>query len=99
MKYFTYQDGQSFKDSYYPRWVILSVHIINTESPLKKKTGISCKFFFFNLFMRQREADTSRDRSRLHAGSPMWDSDPRTPGSCAGPKAGAYSLNHPGRLP
>ena len=31
---------------------------------------------FIYLFMRdtQREAETGRGRSRLHAGSPMWDS-------------------------
>ena len=41
----------------------------------------------------ERGRDIGRGRSRLHAGSPMWDSilglDPRTPGSRPGPKAGA----------
>ena len=49
---------------------------------------------------RERGRDTGRGRSRLHAGSPMWDSilglDPGTPGSCPGPKAGAKLLSHPG---
>ena len=35
-------------------------------------------FFFFkifiSLFMRERGRDTGRGRSRLHAGSPTWDS-------------------------
>ena len=44
--------------------------------------------------------DTGRERSRLPAWSPMWDSlDPRTPGSCPGPKAGAQLLSHPGVPP
>ena len=44
---------------------------------------------------RERGRDTGRGRSRLHAGSPMWDS-PGTPGSGPGPKAGAKPLSHPG---
>ena len=42
-------------------------------------------------------AEIGGGRSRLHVGSPTWDSipglqDPRTPG----PKAGAKPLSHPG---
>ena len=40
---------------------------------------------------RKRGRDTGRGRSRLHAGSPMWGLDPRSPGSCPGLKA---ALNH-----
>ena len=38
---------------------------------------------FIYLFMRQREKgrDIDRGRRRLPTGSPMWDPDPRTPGS------------------
>ena len=52
-------------------------------------------FFFFHQGCRERGRDTGRERSRLHAGSQMWDSilDPRiTPG----PKEGAQPLSHPG---
>ena len=48
---------------------------------------------------RERGRDTGRGRSRLHAGSPMWDSilglDPRTPGPCRRPKAGDRPLRDP----
>ena len=48
----------------------------------------------------ERGRDTGGVRNRLHAGSPTWDwlprLDPRTPGSCPGPKAGAKPLSHPG---
>ena len=43
---------------------------------------------------RERDGDIGRKRSRLYAGSPMWDSI-GTPGSCPGPKAGTQPLNHP----
>ena len=52
----------------------------------------SCKYLIY-LFMRERERgrDTDRGRSRLHAGSPMWDSIPgpqdHTPGQ-------RQALNH-----
>ena len=36
---------------------------------------------------RERGRDTGRGRSRLHAGSPTWGLDPRSPGSRPGPKA------------
>ena len=45
---------------------------------------------------RERGRDTGRGRSRLHAGSLMWDLIPRTPGPRPGPKAGAKPLSHPG---
>ena len=48
----------------------------------------------------ERERERDRGRSRLHAGSPTWDSilglDPGTPGLRPGPKAGAKPLSHPG---
>ena len=47
----------------------------------------------------QRQRHRQR-KSRLHAGSLMWDSirglDPGTPGSCPGPKAGTKPLSHTG---
>ena len=45
---------------------------------------------------RERGRDTVRGRSRLHAGSPIQDFDPGSPGSHPGPKAGAQPLSHPG---
>ena len=54
-------------------------------------------FFFKILFIhkryRERGRDTGRGRSRLHAGSPMWDC-PGTLGSCPEPKADTQPLNH-----
>ena len=51
---------------------------------------------------RERGRDTGGGRSRLHAGSPTWDSipglDPGTPGSRPGRKAGTKPLSHPGIL-
>ena len=46
----------------------------------------------------QRGRDTGRGRSRIPAGSPMWDliPGPRTLGSCPELKAGAESLSHAG---
>ena len=47
----------------------------------------------------REERETSRDkgtgRSRLHAGSPMWDSIPGPLGSRPGLKAGTKPLSHP----
>ena len=54
-------------------------------------------FFFFKdfiyLFMRERErgGDTGRGRSRLHAGSPTWDSIPGLQDHALEPTA---ALNH-----
>ena len=49
---------------------------------------------------RERSRDIAGGRSRLHAGSPTWDSipglDPWTPGSRPGPKVGTKPLSHPG---
>ena len=45
---------------------------------------------------RGRDRDIGRGRSRLHAGSPMWDSTPELPGSHPEPKADAQPLSHPG---
>ena len=52
--------------------------------------------YFINSFMRDthREADIDRGKSRLPAGSLMWDSIPG-PGSCPEPKADAQQLSHP----
>ena len=46
----------------------------------------------------EKGRDIVRGRSRRHAGSPMWDSDPGTPGSRPEPKADAQSLSHTGIL-
>ena len=52
------------EDSIYPENHLL-LHLSGLFNFLKK----------FYLFMRdrEREADISRERSRLHAGSPMWE--------------------------
>ena len=52
---------------------------------------------FIYLLMRetQREAETDKGRSRLLAGSLMWDSIPG-PGSHHEPKADTQLLSHPG---
>ena len=56
-------------------------------------------FLRFYLFIherhRERGRDTGRGRSRLHAGSLMWDSVPGL-GSHPEPKAEAEPLSHPG---
>ena len=45
----------------------------------------------------ERGRDTGRGRSRLHAGSPTWDSIPGLHDRYGpGPKAGAEPLSHPG---
>ena len=70
----------------------------------------SIQFFFKILFIiheryTERDKDISRGRSRLPAGSLMWDSIPGPrdpsqdhviPGSRSEPKADAQSLSHPG---
>ena len=59
-------------------------------------------FFFLRFYLfiherhRERGRDTGRGRSRLHAGSLMWDSIPGLQGSCPEPKADAQPLSHPG---
>ena len=40
-----------------------------------------------------RGRDIGKGRSRLHAGSPTWDS---ISGSCPEPKADTQTLSHPG---
>ena len=62
-----------------------------------------CFFFFFNFYLfmivteREIEAETQAEGE---AGSthrePDVGFDPRSPGSCPGPKAGAKLLHHPG---
>ena len=44
---------------------------------------------------RERGRDTGRGRSRLHAGSLMWDSIPGTPGSRPEPKGDALTAEPP----
>ena len=67
-----------------------------------QKMGEILVFFFLKncLFIHERHTERGRDtgrwRSRLHAGSLMWDSISGPPGSCPGPKAGARLLSHPG---
>ena len=61
----------------------------------------STYFLRFCLFIherhRERGRNTGRERSKLHAGA--WcGTQSRTPGSHAGPKAGAQLLSHPGIL-
>ena len=70
----------------------------------------NCFFLRFYVFIHERHRaggrdtesgrDTGRGRSRLHAGSPMWDSilglDPGTPGSHPELKAGTKPLSYPG---
>ena len=46
----------------------------------------------------ERSRYIGRGRSRLHARSPMWDSNPGIQKSCPGPKAGTQPLSHPGVL-
>ena len=48
------------------------------------------------MIVREREADTGRGRSRLHAPDPDVGFDPGSLGSRPGPKAGAKPLRHPG---
>ena len=43
----------------------------------------------------ERDRNLGRGRSRLYAGSPMWDSIPKL-GSCPEPKTDAQPLGHPG---
>ena len=45
---------------------------------------------------REKGRDTGRGRSRLHGGSPTWDSIHGAPGTHPGPKAGIKPLSHPG---
>ena len=63
-------------------------------------------FFFFNfihLFMRDRERGSEGEREghrqrekQVPCREPVVGLDPRTPGSCPGPEAGAKPLSHPG---
>ena len=46
--------------------------------------------------MRDTEKESSRGRSRLHAGKPDVGLDSGTPRSHPGPKAGTQPLSHPG---
>ena len=45
---------------------------------------------------RERGRDTGRGRSRLHAGSPMWDSIPGLQDHAPWAEGGAKPLSHPG---
>ena len=60
----------------------------------------SCFYFFkfFFLFIRDAEREKQRHRQREKQApcrEPDAGLDPRTPGSCPGPKAGAKLLSHP----
>ena len=70
------------------------------ESFKLRKVFFSPPPFFKVLFIHERHRRRSRDtgRSRLHAGSPTWDSIPN-PGITTEPKADAQPLSHPGALP
>ena len=52
-------------------------------------------YLFIHEKHRKRGRDIARGRSRLHAGSLMWDSIPGL-GSRSEPKADAQPLSHPG---
>ena len=82
-----------------------TLHVISTHPvrqrlprvPLYPFLPTSFLFFIFKrfyLFIHERGRD--RGRSRLHAGSPMWD---LIPGSHPEPKADAQPLSHPGVPP
>ena len=55
-------------------------------------------FFYFSILKKDfiYSPETGRGRSRLHVGSPMWDSIPGPPGSHPEPKADTQPLSHPG---
>ena len=54
-------------------------------------------FIYSQDTQRERQRDIGRGRrSRIHAGSLMWDSILGLPGSCPEPKADAQPLSHPG---
>ena len=52
---------------------------------------------FFNLFMRdtERDRDTGRGRSRLHAGSQTWDLIPGLQDHALGQRQALKLLSHP----
>ena len=64
----------------------------------------SVLFFYlkilFYLFVRdterEREAETQAEEKQAPCREPDVGLDPRTPGSCPGPKADAQLLSHPG---
>ena len=45
---------------------------------------------------RERGRDTGRERNRLHAGSPMWDSIPGLQNHTLGQRQALNRLSHPG---
>ena len=45
---------------------------------------------------REREAETQAREKQAPRREPDVELDPRSPGSCPGPKAGAKPLRHPG---
>ena len=45
---------------------------------------------------RCRQRRRQREKKQAPCGEPNLGLDPRTPGSCPGPKAGAEPLSHPG---
>ena len=74
---------------------------LNSEG-VPRKPQMMSNFFkdFICLFIRDRERergrDTDRGRSRLHSGSPMWDSIPGLQDHALGVKADTQPLSHPG---
>ena len=62
----------------------------------------SLNIFFKILFIyswetkKERGRDTGRERSRLHAGSPIWDSIPGLQDHAPGQRQVLKSLSHPG---
>ena len=62
--------------------------------------GLRMPYFFlrFYLFMRDtgREAEIQAEEEAGSMREPDVGLDPRTPGSCPGPKAGAKPLSHQG---
>ena len=81
-----------------------SMHINLTQPALMDWTGVlSSKdsFFFlrFYLFIHERHSERQRHKQREKQApcrEPDVGLDPRSPGSCPGPKAGAKPLSHPG---
>ena len=56
------------------------------------------RFFYLSMHERhtERDRDIGRERSRLHAGSPMWHSIPGLQDHALGVKTDAQPLSHPG---
>ena len=59
-------------------WEVVVYYVIRVYNYFQNIT--LKKYFIYLIHERHREKgrDTGRGRSRLHAGSPMWDSNPGT---------------------